>query len=222
MFDPIDLGDFEKRTGIARQDVTLWGGAGRIVSLRDLVRIEDIKVMPTGYLERLLHSVTLVGDPSVRPFAGCKIRRMQFDPKQVAIGQTFVERKKCMTWLENDVDKLFQGFDIPAGPLHKRSMIILGRTASDEQAIAHYLPPIVERHGNMHVFMDGIHRSFFALRAHPSLEAIKISDVHVPFPADFQSWKDIATVDDKPPKAERFFNLKPELFRDLKHIGIDG
>ncbi len=213
MFDPIDLDDFEKRTGIARRDGTLWGGAGRIVSLRDLVLIEDIRAMKMDYLERLMHSVTLVGNPSIRPFAGCKVRRMQFDPKQVSIGQTFVERKKCMIWLENDVDKLFQGFDIPDGPLSKRSMIILGRTAVGEQAIAHYLPPIVERHGHMLVFMDGIHRAFTALRMHPSLEAIKISDVKVPFPADLQSWEDIKPVDTKPPRAERFFN---------KHIGIDG
>ena len=38
---------------------------------------------------------------------------------------------------------------------------------------------------------------------------------YLPFPADLQSWKTIQLVDAKPPREERFFNLKPELFRDL-------
>ncbi len=178
--------------------------------------------MPTPYLERLLYGVTLVGDQAIKPFAGCQIRRLQFDPKQVSIGQTFVERKKCLLWLENDLDKLFQGFDVPEGPFAKRSMIILGRTAEGDQAIAHYLPPIVERHGHQLVFLDGIHRSFTALRTHPSLEAIEIGGVETPFPADLLSWGTIRLVDEKPPKAERHPALRPELYRDLKGIGIDG
>ncbi len=62
----------------------------------------------------------------------------------------------------------------------------------------------------------------FAMRTGTTIEVIKVSDVKVPFPCDFGRWRDVRMVAEKPKKSERFHNLMPALFRDLKFIGIDG
>ena len=55
-----------------------------------------------------------------------------------------------------------------------------------------------------------------------TIPVIAVEGIREPFPCALHSWQDISAVDEKPPKGERFFDLKPELFRDLKHVGIDG
>jgi hypothetical protein len=165
--------------------------------------------------------VTLVGDTACRPFAGRKIRRMRADPEMFSVGQTFVEQKKLLA-LQTDFFDIFRGSGATRGFAKRGAMIILGRTASGELAVAHYVPPIIERHGHMHGLLDGVHRCYTAMRVGTTIEVIKVSDVQTPFPCGFGSWRQVRQVDAKPPKPERFHDLKPELFRDLKFIGIDG
>ncbi len=220
MFEPIDLGDFEKRTGIAVSKLPSWDKADRIVSLRDLAVIDDVRVMSFDYLGRLMESVPLVGDPSVRPYAGCRIDRYRIDPRMSKIGQTFVENAKILRL--NQRDRVFDDFDVPSGVAMKGAFIVFGRTASGDEAVAHYLPPIIEHIGNRHVVLDGIHRFSYTMGAGTTLEIIKVSEPNQPLPFDPCTWERVVSVDAKPPKHERFFGLKPELYRDLKHIGIDG
>ena len=100
--------------------------------------------------------------------------------------------------------------------------IVLGRTAADEPCIAHYLSPIVEEHGGRLILMDGVHRNFLVRCVGTTIESIVIRQIGEPFPCDVRSWDEVRVVEEKPPKDQRFFNLRPELFRDVKHIGIDG
>ena len=221
MFEPIDLGEFEKRTGIGRAVIPSWHDADRIVSLRDLASVTDIRVMSMDYLGRLMESIPLTGDANARPYAGCKINRYRIDPRMTKVGQTFVERKKILA-LNEHFDQVFHGFDVPSGIAKKGAYIMFGRTAEGALAVAHYLPPIIEQVANRHLVLDGIHRFSYVRGAGTTIEIVKISDPKIPFPCDPRKWSEIKAVDAKPPKDQRFFGLRQDLFRDLKRIGIDG
>ncbi|MBU0625608.1 hypothetical protein KKF05_04660 [Patescibacteria group bacterium] len=222
MFNPVNLNEFEQRTGIQRSEfLAHWTEADRFVSLRDLNQVLSIQAMPKPYLCRLLESVTLRGDPTAHPFAGCKIQTMRIDPSSLMVGQTFVERANYGSLIEN-FRSLFDGFCLTKGFAKLTAQIVLGRTADGSIALAHYLPPIIEQHDTRLLLMDGMHRNFIVLSAGTTIEAIKIHDARHPFPCSPQRWDAVRPVDVKPPKNERFFDLQPELFRDLKSVGIDG
>ncbi|MFH1047415.1 MAG: hypothetical protein V1738_03875 [Patescibacteria group bacterium] len=222
MFNPLQLDEFTERTGIARDDLTgIWNRAERIVSLRDLTQVLNVQAMPKTYLQRLLNSITLAGDPSLHPYAGCRIQTLRLDPRSLLVGQTFIERPKYNSLIERFPD-LFANFCLTKGFAKLTAQIVLGRLANGETAIAHYLPPIVEQHDARTLLMDGMHRNFILLAAGTTVEAIKIHDVLIPFPCRPQRWDAVCAVDRKPPKEERFFDLEPDLFRDIKSVGIDG
>lgn len=220
MFDPIDLAEFERRTRI-RPLGTLWDGADRIVSLRNLRKIVDIRLMNDDYLRNLLLGVTLVGDPDLRPYAGCDIKRMRADPAMLAVGQSFVEERKLLN-LQSAFYDIFKGSGATSGFAKKGAMIILGEPEGGGLAVAHYLPPLVEWHGDRHGLLDGMHRGYSAMRVGTTVEVIKICHPRSPFPCDFGHWKNVRQVGEKPAKDQRFWGLKPDLFRDLKYVGIDG
>jgi hypothetical protein len=117
---------------------------------------------------------------------------------------------------------MFEDHDVPYGISKKGACWIFGETAEGDRAIAQYLPPIVEQIGNRHAVLDGIHRFSYVRGAGTTIEIVKISDPSIPFPCDLQKWSEVMTVDLKPPKDQRFFNLRAEYFRDLKYVGIDG
>lgn len=220
----IDPGAFEARTGITLRDVLPFSGYDRIVSLREIIRVRWILMMDDDYLARLLFSVPLTESPRVRPFHGLKIRRMPIYPTMVSVGQTFVEERKLLG-LQGSFYGIFEGKGLQHGFINRAAMIVLGQTSDDpdeKPALAHYLPPIIERHEHMHGLLDGVHRCWTAMTTGAPLEVVKVSGVRVPFPCDFGSWRSVAMVSSKPVKGERFFNLKPEYYRDLKHVGIDG
>jgi len=220
MFEAIDLAEFERRTAI-RPTATLWPGADRVVSLRNIAKIVDIRLMNDEYLKRLLLGVTLVGDPSNRPYAGCDVKRLRADPMMLAVGQTFVEERKLLN-LQSVFHDIFEGSGTTGGFAKKGAMIILGEAKDGGLAVAHYLPPLIEWHGDRHGLLDGMHRSYSAMRIGTTVEIIKVCFPKSPFPCDFGHWKNVRLVGAKPPKEERFYGLKPELFRDLKYVGIDG
>lgn len=222
MFSPVDLKGFEERTGIDRREFAgLWSEAERIVSLRDIVQVLNVQAMHRSYLQRLLESVTLAGDPTVRPFAGKRIQTLRQDPHGVMVGQTFVERGKYVSLLE-DFPDVFGEFCITKGIAKLTAHIVLGRTADGSVALAHYVPPIVEQHDSRLVLMDGMHRNFLILRSGTTIETVLVRGVSHPFPATPQRWDSVKATDKKPPEGERFFDLVPDLFRDVKSSGIDG
>ncbi|HTK59700.1 MAG TPA: hypothetical protein VL283_00695 [Candidatus Baltobacteraceae bacterium] len=220
-FEPIDLSEFGRRTGLDMRELAHMSRADRIVSPRQIVIARWMLSMRLDYLEGLISSVPLLGDPERKPYAGCRIDRYRMDPRMSKVGQTFIERGKIRA-LHELFSGLFDEHDVPYGISKKGAWWIFGDTAEGDRAIAQYLPPIVEQIENRHAILDGIHRFSYIRGAGTTLEIIKISDPKAPFPADLQKWDSIKAVDEKPPKDQRFFNLKPELFRDLKYVGIDG
>jgi len=220
MFEPLDLALFAERTDLRPSDVS-WSGVDRLVSLRHLKCITDIRLMNDEYLAKLLGSVTLVSDEERRPYAGCKIKRIRADPAMLGVGQTFVEAGKLLA-LQSGFFDIFHGSGATAGFAKKGAMIVVGVTDGGDRAMAHYLPPIVEWHGGRHILLDGIHRGYTAMRVGTTVEIIKICAPVERFPAEHNRWCNVELVDEKPPKEKRFFNLEPRLFRDLKYVGIDG
>lgn len=222
MFIPIDLSTFSERTGIGGELlVSAWADARQVVSLRDLRTIVDLRPMPRVYVEKLIRNIGLDGDPATKPYLGCEIRQERIEPSALMIGQTFVERAKYRAILE-EFDGVFADFSVPRGISKLTAHIALGRTADGAMAMAHYLPPIIEEHGGRRLLLDGIHRNYVVKNAGTTIECIVIGNVAMPFPCDPQDWGSIKPVDAKPPKEQRYFNLRPELFRDVKRIGIDG
>ena len=226
MFTPISLPDFEERTGIRRADfVHLWDSVVRVVSMRAIKTVLGVQAMPRAYLEQLLRSVTLIGDRSCRPYEKSEIRLVRTDPRGVTVGQTFLERRKYLNFLEG-FTSIFDGFCLPRGISKITAMIILGRTEQGELVLAHYIPPIVEDGNggsrNGHRLIDGIHGSFVVKEAGTTIESVVIRGVEAPLPFEPKEWKEVQIVDEKPPAEERLFGSRLELFRDLKFSGIDG
>lgn len=222
MFQPIPIGEFEARTGIRTGDLdSSYSRAVKVVSLRDVPHIDRIQVMSHAYLARLLSRVTLVGDPNRRPYAEADISVVAIDPKQLRVVQTFLQRRKYIDFIESFPAR-FRGFCMPSGISRFGPIIVLGRDKEGEEVMAHYVPPIVEAENSHTNLLDGIHRNFIILRAGASIESVLIRGVGVELPAVPNTWESVMVVDEKPPPEKRFFNLREELFRDLKYVGVDG
>ncbi len=219
MLTHLSFEDFAVRTGIGPSDLFRgWQPATGIVSLREL-EVEDLRVMPTAYLKQILQSVTLSGR-DCRPYLACEIETGRIDPSLLRIAQTFVERTKYQAMLEK-FSTLFRNFCVNKGVAKCTALIAYGRTSDGNHAIAHYLPPIIEKHQDM-LLLDGIHRNFLVMTVGTTLESIIVHGVNVDFPCTPQRWSKINIVGQKPPREERFFNLRVDLFRNLEGVGIDG
>lgn len=223
MFDPIDIEEFRRRAGIQPRDLEhSWGNASTVVSLRDLAQVDAIQLMSMSFLKRLLSNVVLAGGNHERVYEGCDIHVMVASPSVANIGQTFVERRKYTSILEN-LSGLASGFAGAGGVLNIGAFIALGKTKAGATAVALYLPPIAEMNGDSAwKWVDGIHRGWIGQQMGNSGPIVAIEGVKVPFPCDVQKWNRVRPVDAKPPIEDRFFNLKPDLFRNLKYVGIDG
>ncbi len=221
MFKPISLEEFIKRTGTEPHFTVT---AQKIVSLRDIQpnTITAVQVMPRRYLEGMIRNIVLEGNEQYKPYQNCEISLVRMDPHDLQIGQTFVERKKYQSLLENFGTLLDDKFCVTRGTAKCNALIVFGKIKDGTDAIAHYVPPIIEVSNGIQFLLDGIHRNFLVMRIGTTIESILLKGVSLPLPCEARSWQTIRVVDEKPPRNERFYNLKPELFRNLKHAGIDG
>lgn len=230
MFKHIKTFDFISRVNCEAQDGSFyapwsWHNVKKIVSLREINHIAEVAAMPLDYLERLIKNVGLEGDPDFKPYKKSPIKLARIDPWNTKVGQTFVERKKYQSLLEN-FSNIFQGFCITRGAAKCNAYIVLGYTAEEAPAcgplvVAHYLPPIIEVNKDM-VMLDGTHRGFLIKNVGTTSEAIIIENVETPFPCIPQDWSCVNVVDAKPPREVRYKELNTKFFRDLKMVGIDG
>lgn len=221
MFESISVETFTRRTGITPN---FSMRASKIVSMRDLAHgsITGVQVMPKDYLRKLLHSVTLEGDTNHRPYKDCDIKLVRIDPNDLAVGQTFVQRSKYQDFLEEFSSILDESFCVTRGAAKCNALIVFGRTQSGEDVVAHYLPPIIEATNGTQFLLDGIHRNFLVKQIGTTIESIIVKGVSAPLPCTAKNWSDIHIVNEKPPRDQRFHNLQPSLFRNLKWIGVDG
>ncbi len=224
MLTPIPADEFVRRTEIdlCRDLHHSWSSAGQVVSMRALDTIEAVQLMPIGYLMKLLEHTVILGGNRERVYAGCTVSIMQVSPQAVRIGQRFIQRSKYTAILENFGSILGQ-FSIQSGISGLGAFIILGKTKDGTPSVAHYVPPIAEMNGSTKWnLLDGLHRNFLINQIGATTTMVAIEGVKVPFPCTLHDWKVIKPVDEKPPKEERYFDLKPELFRSLEYVGIDG
>lgn len=220
--EPITRADFQKRTGIPRDVLCRhWGKAKQVVSLREIKDVDLVSDMPRDYIRGLADAIPLSGEPNIFPYRGCKVRVLDIDPATVLVGQRFVQNDKLLN-LIGGLRRVFADFPGIRGFSNLTAKIVLGRSANGLPVIAHYLPTIVEEHEDELIALDGMHRQFIVRGVGGTLAAIGIRKVGAPFPCDVHHHREIAMVDAKPPMEQRYFNLKPELFRDLKAVGIDG
>lgn len=223
MFEPIPIEIFEKRVGkscITGGDFTNgWGNADKIVSLRQVKKVVNIQSMHRDYLRLLLLNVRTQNGDEV--YKDCNFETMRIDPVSLRIGQTFIERPKYRSFIEG-FDDVFKDFHITNGIAKLTAMILLCELEDGSYGIAHYLPPIIEKNSGVLCLLDGVHRNFLVKQVGTTLEAIVISGVSVDFPSSLHGWGDVGVVDEKPPPDERFTDLREDLFRNLKVIGIDG
>jgi hypothetical protein len=219
----MDIELFRERTGLGAKQ---WNGAANasvrlLVSLRQIVKVTSIQMMEKAYLRTLLDKVVLENNPDEYPYKSCEISLGRIDPKFLQVGQTFVENTKCLKIL-NDLPHVFDQFYITGGFAKLVPMIIHGVTREGVAAVAHYVPPIVEERAGKECLIDGIHRNFLVKAIGTTIESIRIQNVQYPLPFSTHTWDRVSSVDLKPERNDRFNHLKPELFRDLSWVAIDG
>ncbi len=194
-----------------------------VVSLREIGEARCVMPMSKHMMHLILRSVrTLDGQ---KPFESATFEMQKMGIRQVKIGQRFAYRENYVKILENISDILCRDHAINSGMLELGAYVIFGKDSLGKEAIAFYLPPIIEEHAGFFVIMDGIHRDFIALKMGQPIFAIVASGVSVPFPCEPHSWDDLKVIPqtEKPANlADRYFGLRKELFRDLKFFGIDG
>ncbi|MFA6364845.1 MAG: hypothetical protein WCW78_00385 [Candidatus Paceibacterota bacterium] len=196
----------------------------RIVPLRDITTITSPPIpISTDLLLHLIQRIqTMDGQ---LPYARARIQMIKIDPRYLKIGQKFIYRENYQKMLEN-IPNIFQGFLAVNGGLSDLgAYFIFGINGSNEPALACYLPPLVEMHGNDMVITDGIHRNFILKQAGSTLNTVLIENTSVPFPCSIHPWPDIKIVPllEKPKNiVDRYFDLEQPLFRNLKYLGIDG
>jgi len=168
-----------------------------VVAPTDLVRIFMVSAMPMLYLEDLLSHIGTLGDPDNKIYANTNIRLGCVDPNMLLLGQKFVYRKNYTAILES-FRHLFAEFAMPRGIFKLTPFIIVGQDTQKRIVIAHYLPPIIEVHGNKQILLDGVHRNFIAKQTGNNPETIIIERVKEPFPCEPEPWEMVHVADEKP------------------------
>lgn len=195
----------------------------KVLPLKDIKNISSVVPINRELLDRLLRSIkTLDGQ---FPFQKAQFEMLKFDPMQLQIGQKFAYRENYVQLLEDLSDIFAKRYAINPGISTLGAYMIFGESSTGEGAIAYYLPPIVEKHNNNLVIMDGIHRNYITLKVGGTVYAILARDVVIPFPCSGKNWNEIKVISlaEKPKDInERYFDLRKNLFRDLKYLGIDG
>lgn len=223
---PIPVKQFLDRTGIDlyQTGFNKWDKIVNVVAPRDLQKIITVESMSMEYLISLLSNITLLGNKNKKIYAHAKINLRRIDLDMLSLGQRFIYRDHYTAIMEN-LCTLFSGFTIPRGISNWTPYIIIGMGFDDQYVLAHYVPPMVEVHGNKFILLDGVHRCFITKQTNPDTESVVIERVKTPFPCETKSWKELQIIDKKPEKVDvtkRHFDLKVELFRNLRGIGIDG
>ncbi|MEK7628629.1 MAG: hypothetical protein AAB421_04420 [Patescibacteria group bacterium] len=219
MFDPIPIDEFLARVRLAVLPHTT-GECSEVVSLRQLASIESVQPMRRDYLRAVMCAVPLA-DGRGDVYKHARITTLRVDPHAVRLGQTFVERSKYQQFLEG-FEASFGAFCVARGMAKLGACIAYGKTQTGVSAIAHYVPPIVECGPSGWVLLDGVHRMYLAKQIGTTLETVIVEPVTARFPTDLHEWDQVRVVNTKPPREERYNNLRPELFRNLKYVGLDG
>jgi len=221
-FSPIAVHDFEERTGIQLASVSAeYAPMEVIVAPRDIQEVSAVSLMPDAYRDQLLASIGIAYNRNRKVYKRLEVHLWMVDPNAVRVGQKFVYLPNIIS-LITDFRESFKGFGTIRGFTQGGAYLIMG-THEGKRALAHYLPPIVEIHGDQWILMDGVHRTYLARQAGVPLQCLVVHGVQLTFPCAPHSYNEVGILEEKPPHAkDRYWDLDPNLFRDLKYVGIDG
>ncbi len=194
----------------------------KVLPLRNLKKIESITPIKNELLLRLIKKIKTFDNQS--PFKHSTFDLVKIDSHQLKIGQKFVYQENYQSLIEN-LPRIFKEFSISSGFFDLGAFMVFGTDKYQAYCLSYYLPPIIEKHKANLVIMDGIHRNYLNKQMGTTLNAIIVENVNVPFPCSIHSWDEIQIIPlkNKPRDInKRYFNLKKNLFRDLKYLGIDG
>lgn len=196
----------------------------KIIPLKNLTEVKAVIPLKKKFFEQTIRNITTL-DKKEKPFKSSEINLIKVYPNQLKIGQKFVYRENYQKLIEQ-MPAIFDDYLICSGVCDLGAFALTGLDAEGNHCLAYYLPPIIERHYKKGpVIMDGIHRNFINRQIGHTLNAIIIDKVKTPFPCSFHSWDEIEIISlkNKPKNIkERYFDINPDLFRDLKYLGIDG
>ncbi len=195
----------------------------RILPLRNIKEIQSLIPISSEMLLYLVRRIkTLNG---LEPFKNAEIKMGRIGPRHLKIGQKFAYRENYQKLME-DVPNIFERFCVGCGGLADlAAYFVFGDDENGVPSLACYIPPFVEQHGENLIIMDGIHRNYIAMQSGATPHVIFIENVEIPFPCGPKDWSNLKVIPlaEKPKDInERYFDLKKDLFRDLKYLGIDG
>ena len=196
-------------------------GYSRIIPLRKMIEVDSISYFKNDVFYALIRNISIRGT-NIKPYADSEIKAVYQGFEGLEVGQTFILRDKILSIMENlSGNGLFRDF-IMNGISNMLPLQVYGKDSGGKKAIAFYIPAIVEIHNDEAVLLDGMHRTNICGSAGSAIKVIQISKVGARLPFEPISWRDIKSVDEKPDIGQRYVDLKPELFRDLSVVGIDG
>lgn len=226
MFEPLTLDVLAERIGTdLRSVVHLPVHIKQVVSPRDFYgQAKSFIAMPRPFMESLIRSVWLAGDPTCKPYANCEIQTCLSDPHRVKPVQRFVMEDKILGILIRFNSGYLGGLCMYGnGGLAKCSAgFMLGTLEGGQEAIAIYLPPLVEVHDGEHLQIDGTHRGFICRALGVTHESITIESVTTAFPVIPQDWTNVSPYRVKPKREVRYEGLNEQLFREIGRVGIDA
>lgn len=197
-------------------------GYNCIVSLKDLIEVEEVSFLKNEVLENMIKKIPLRG-MEIYPYENSHIKIFRTEPYGFHIGQNFALKSKLLDLMENlgSRGKLLKNFSTK-GMSKLPPLKFFGTDKNERKVLAFYIPPFVEHHGQDATLIDGIHRSTICADGGTTINSIHIYNVSEPLPFDPIHWGECKLVDKKPPKEERYKNLRISYFRNLGSVGIDG
>lgn len=223
MREPIPTDLFCRRAGLDETDRRAFlGGSPQLVSPKMLGCIMAAVILSDDVLARIFRAVPLRADPDARPYERSRPRVLAVRPRELKFGQKFVQKDKLELGGETPdrLAGLFSGLAVRSA---RPPLALIGRDKSGSEAAALLMPPILERHGNDLVLLDGVHRAYSAHLRGERLVCVVLDRVSGPPPFATGSLRRIKPLAVKPEEEkDRYYGLKPELFRDLDAVGIDG
>lgn len=209
--------EFFDRTG---EKIRGIGEIEGILSFKEATRENIIKIefMETEFLKSLLMNVPLLGSGE-KCYKDAEISVYKMDPRALKIGQTFLQDSKLINLL--NVSSMFEDRWSGQGLIKSPPLIVYIEKQGKIFATL-YVPPISESYNTDSNLIDGLHRSYLAMGAGATANYVCIRKKKNDLPFTPHNWNEIRVVKEKPPKEERYFDLKKENFRLLDYVGIDG
>lgn len=195
-----------------------------VIPLRNIVKVEEIQLFRTNVVDRLIRHIPLRGplESQVKyPYKDSEIKIYGREPKGFYLGQRFVLTRKVLGIMQGLNLGIFKDFET-RGVSKMPPVRVYGYDSGGKRVVGLYIPPIIELHDNYAILIDGIHRSYVCMAAGTTINAVHISHVAAPLPFRRTSWEHAPLVEKKPDIEHRYFDLRKDLFRDLRRVGIDG